>query len=91
MCVGVLPACKDVEHIHVVLADRGQKDSDPLELEFQTVVSHYVGGRNCIQVLYEQPALLAPKPLFCSILEIGSCYATLAGLELTISSRQTEA
>lgn len=37
MCVGILPACKDVEHIHVVLADRGQKDSDPLELEFHTM------------------------------------------------------
>lgn len=49
--MGVLPACKGVEHMRTELADRGQKDSDPLELEFQTVVSHYVGGRNCIQVL----------------------------------------
>lgn len=91
MCVGISPVCKCVEHMHVVLADRGQEESDPLELEFQTVVSLYVGGRNCIQVLYEQPVLLAPKPSFCSMLEIGSCYATLAGLDLTVSTRQTEA
>lgn len=52
MCVSVLRACMFVYHVHEVPTEAIMV-LDPLELEFHMVLSHHVGSRNWICVLWK--------------------------------------
>ena len=51
-----------VHHMHVCAHRRQRKESDALELAFQTVVSHHVGARNRIP-LQEHAVLISEAAL----------------------------
>lgn len=51
MCVGVLPVCMSIYHVHPWYLQRPEDGSDPLELALLTVVSHCVSTGNRTWVL----------------------------------------
>jgi hypothetical protein len=51
MCVHVLTACMSVDTYVPAVQEGGKRTSNPLELELQMVVSHYVGAGNGTCVL----------------------------------------
>lgn len=46
MCMGVLPVCRSVHHMCVVLAEARKKVLGPLELELQMVLNLHVDAGN---------------------------------------------
>ena len=46
MCMGILSAHMLVQDVHPCYTQKPEEQSEPLELELQTVVSYYVGAGN---------------------------------------------
>lgn len=60
MCMGDLPACMFVNHVHIMPT----VGTDPPELALQMVVSYSMDDRNRTQgPVHEQPELITTKPL----------------------------